>query len=163
MRFWSLVALSVSILFLATVNTPAQTRTANRQARPANAQRQPAVSPSFPPPEYAMPRGNPEHGRYLAERVAMCVECHSGRDSDGNIIDSERYLGSELPFVVPPGWATRAPRNRGLPGYTDEMAMRLLTQGAIGRDGRRLRPPMPRFRMTPQDAADVIAFLRSLQ
>src|SRR5690242_10253777 len=93
MRFWSLVALSVSILFLATVNTPAQTRTANRQARPANAQRQPAVSPSFPPPEYAMPRGNPEHGRYLAERVAMCVECHSGRDSDGNIIDSERYLG----------------------------------------------------------------------
>jgi hypothetical protein len=25
-----------------------------------------------------------------------------------------------------------------------------------------LKLPMPRFRMTPQDAADVIAFLRSL-
>lgn len=163
MRFWSLVALSLSILLVASVKTPAQTRAATQPSRTSNAQRQTVPSPSFPPPEYVMPRGNPEHGRYLAERVAMCVECHSGRDSEGNIIDSERYLGSELPFVVLPGWATRAPRNRGLPGYTDEMAMRLLTQGAIGRDGRQLRPPMPRFRMTPQDAADVIAFLRSLR
>lgn len=163
MRFSSLVALSVSILLLAAAQTPAQIRTPARPARPSNAQRQAAPAPAFPPPQYAMPRGNPEHGRYLAEHVAMCVECHSGRDSEGNIIDSERYLGGELPFVVPFGWAQRAPRNRGLPGYTDEMAMRLLTQGAIGRDGRQLRPPMPRFRMTPQDAADVIAFLRSVQ
>jgi len=36
-------------------------------------------------------------------------------------------------------------------------------QGAIARDGRQLMPPMPRFRMTPEDAADVIAFLRSIQ
>lgn len=40
--------------------------------------------------------------------------------------------------------------------------MRLLTQGAIGRDGVQLRPPMPRFRMTPQDGADVVAYLQSL-
>ena len=67
--------------------------------------------------------------------------------------------------VRPPGpgdWALRPPRIKGRPGYTDELAIRLLTQGAIGRDGQQLRPPMPRFRMTPQDAADVIAFLRSL-
>jgi hypothetical protein len=43
------------------------------------------------------------------------------------------------------------------------MAMRLLTQGAIGRDGAQLKLPMPRFRMNNQDAADVIAFLRSLE
>jgi len=115
-------------------------------------------------PEIPMPAGNTERGRYIAEHVAMCIECHSGRDSAGNILDSERYVGSPLPFVPPsPEWATRAPRNRGLPGYTDTMAMRLLTQGAIGRDGRQLKPPMPRFRMTPQDAADVITFLRSLR
>jgi len=40
--------------------------------------------------------------------------------------------------------------------------MRLLTQGAIKRDGTQLRYPMPRFHMTPQDAADVIAYLRTL-
>ena len=111
-----------------------------------------------------MPAGNVEHGKYLAEHVAMCVECHSGRDAQGNIIDSQLYLGGAIPFAPawPNDWANRAPRNRGLPGYTDAEAMRLLMQGAIARDGRQLRAPMPRFRMTPQDAADVIAFLRSL-
>ena len=111
-----------------------------------------------------LPRGNPEHGRYIVEHVAMCIECHSGRDSSGSILDSERYLGAPIPFAPPSwpnDWATRAPRNRGLPGYTDDLALRLLTQGAIGRNGEQLRPPMPRFRMSVQDAADVIVYMRS--
>lgn len=111
-----------------------------------------------------LPAGNIEHGRYLAEHVAMCVECHSRRDASGNILQDELYEGGSIPFAPPwpNDWANRAPRNKGLPGYTDEQALRLLTEGAIGRDGKPLRPPMPRFRMTRQDAADVIAFLRSL-
>lgn len=111
-----------------------------------------------------LPKGNVEHGRYLAEHVAMCIECHSGRDANGNILQAEMYDGGAIPFAPPwpNDWANRAPRNKGLPGYSDEQALRLLTQGAIGRDGRQLRPPMPRFRMTPQDAADVIAYLRSV-
>jgi mono/diheme cytochrome c family protein len=112
----------------------------------------------------SLPSGNVEHGRYLVERVAMCVECHSGRDGNGNVLQYEKYLGGNIPFAPPwpNDWAPRAPRNRGLLGYDDKAALRLLTQGAIGRDGHQLRPPMPRFHMTPQDAADVIAFLRSL-
>src|SRR4029078_480743 len=100
----------------------------------------------------------------LAEHVAMCIECHSGRDAQGNILQDELFFGGPIPFAPPwpNDWAPRAPRNRGRPGYTDEEALRLLTEGAIGRDGKQLRPPMPRFRMTPQDASDVIAFLRSL-
>ena len=148
------IVCAIALLLLAAAHALAQ------NARPTPQQ------PAAPAQEEAvqMPPGNVEHGRYIAERVAMCVECHSGRDSMLNILDSERYDGAPLPFVPPSGeWATRAPRNRGLPGYTDAMAMRLLTQGAIGRDGRRLRPPMPRFRMTQQDAADVIAYLRSLR
>ena len=109
--------------------------------------------------------GNVERGRYLAEHVAMCVECHSGRDEQGNILESQRFMGAPVPSGPPwaTNWALRAPRNKGLPGYDDEMAMRLLTQGAIGRDGAQLKLPMPRFRMNNQDAADVIAFLRSLE
>lgn len=109
--------------------------------------------------------GNIEHGRYLVENVAMCVECHSGRDDEGNIIPREQYTGGAIPFRPPwpNDWAIRAPRNKGLPGYTQEQAVRLLTQGSIGRTGSQLRPPMPRFRMTPQDAADVIAYLKSLE
>jgi|SRR5689334_12545153 len=107
--------------------------------------------------------GNVAHGEYIVERVAMCIECHSPRDENGRIIHGQEFMGASLPTQPPPGWATRAPRNRGLPGYSDFEAMRLLTGGhAIARDGRQLQPPMPRFRMTESDAADVIAFLRSL-
>lgn len=109
--------------------------------------------------------GDIEHGRYLVHQVAMCVECHSPRDKEGHIIEDQRFLGAPLP-VQPPSWvndwATRAPRNRGLPGYDDAQALRLLMEGAIGRDGKQLRPPMPRFRMSRQDAADVIAYMRSM-
>ena len=109
--------------------------------------------------------GNVERGRYLAEHVAMCVECHSGRDERGNIIEAKRYMGAPVPPGPPwaKDWALSAPPNKGLRGYDDAQAMRLLTEGAIGRDGTQLKMPMPRFRMKPQDAADVIAFLRSLE
>jgi mono/diheme cytochrome c family protein len=110
-----------------------------------------------------MPHGDVDHGHYIVHNVAMCVECHSGRDNAGNIIPEQQFMGAPIPFRPPwpNDWAVRAPRNAGLPGYTDELAMRLLTQGAIDRNGNQLRPPMPRFRMTPQDAADVIAYLRT--
>jgi hypothetical protein len=131
-------------------------------ASPLQSQR-PATAPSIRPTAVTtLPRGNAEHGRYLVEHVAMCIECHSGRDARGTILESERFLGAPIPFAPPwpNDWAMRAPRNRGLPGYTDELALRLLTEGAIGRNGEQLRPPMPRFRMSVQDAADVIAYMR---
>lgn len=108
--------------------------------------------------------GNVERGRYLVEAVAHCGECHSARDSHGNIVEGTKFQGG--PMVVTPSfstdWPNRFPRIAGLPGYTDEQATRLLTQGAINRDGTQLRAPMPRFRMSPEDAAAVIAYLRSL-
>jgi hypothetical protein len=93
----------------------------------------------------------------------MCVECHSTRDAAGQIIPGREYMGGNVPFRPPwPNeWATVAPRNGGLLGYDDAQAKRLLMEGAIGRDGRQLLPPMPRFRMTAQDAEAVIAFLRT--
>jgi hypothetical protein len=108
--------------------------------------------------------GNIEHGRYLVENVVMCYECHSTRDPQGNIVPGTRFRGGPMPMR--PSWNTdwpiQIPRIAGLPGYSDEQAMRLLTQGAIRRDGVQLRYPMPRFHMSPQDAADVIAYLRTL-
>ena len=155
----SVVPISIVLALLMMITINARTPQ-SRGHRPGASRTAPQTDESNTP----LPPGNIAHGRYLAEHVAMCVECHSGRDAQGNIIDAELFLGGPIPFAPPwpNDWANRAPRNKGLPGYTDEQALRLLTEGAIGRDGKQLRPPMPRFRMTTQDAADVIAFLRSL-
>lgn len=123
-------------------------------------QRPAAVTPAAP----AGPKGDVAHGRYLVEKVAMCGECHSSRDEAGNLIESTRLRGGSLPARVPwpADWPVQVPRIMSLPAYSDAEAMRLLTQGAIKRNGTKARAPMPRFYMTPQDAADVIAFLRSM-
>ncbi len=111
----------------------------------------------------AMPKGNIEHGEYLVERVIMCYQCHSTRDAAGNLVASTKFRGGPMPMRAPwpADWPNFIPRIAGLPGYTDAQAMRLLTQGAIKRDGTQLRLPMPPFHLSPQDAADVIAYLRS--
>jgi len=96
----------------------------------------------------------------------MCVECHSPRDQDGRLIPDKEFTGAPIPVERPSwaggDWALRAPRNRGLPGYSVELAVRLLVNGGVDREGRQLRAPMPRFRMNVQDAADVVAYLKSL-
>ena len=117
-------------------------------------------------PKSAPIRGDADHGRYLVEHVAMCVECHSPRDERGGLVEARLYLGAPIPVSRPPWageWAEQAPRSGGLPGYDDARAMRLLTEGSIGRDGRPLRRPMPTFRLSKEDAADVIAFLRAVR
>ena len=128
-------------------------------------QQKPAASPTGAP-QAAAPRaaGNLEHGRYLVEQVIMCWECHSARDAQGNLVVGTKYKGGAMPVrpTFSGDWPNQIPRIAGLPGYDDDQAMRLLTQGAIRWDGRQLRAPMPRFRMSQQDAADVIAYLRSL-
>lgn len=107
--------------------------------------------------------GNAERGRYIVERVAMCGECHSTRNQAGEILPETRLHGGPMPVQVPwaADWPLQVPRIAGLPGYSDIEALRLLTEGAMRRNGIRARAPMPRFRMTTQDAADVIAFLRT--
>jgi mono/diheme cytochrome c family protein len=111
------------------------------------------------------PADSIERGRYIAERVAMCVQCHSPRDAHGNLLSDRLFQGSPIPLRSPwpeSEWAILAPRIAGLPQYTTEQGIRLLTEG-IDRKNAHLLPPMPQFRMNQQDAADVVAFLKSLE
>jgi mono/diheme cytochrome c family protein len=113
------------------------------------------------PPE----SGNREHGRYLVENVAMCGQCHSPRNENGDIIQEQWLGGAPVPVRNPYAyqvWAEYAPRIAGLAQYNDEQALTLLTTG-IARTGKELRRPMPPFRMSTQDAKDVISYLRSLE
>jgi mono/diheme cytochrome c family protein len=119
--------------------------------------------------ERALPRQEDEgetieRGRYLVHHVAMCVQCHSQRRG-GELAGSELFHGAPIPVRAPAGfdtWAIYAPRIAGLPGYTLEEGVRLLSEG-IARDGRPPGPPMPPFRMTREDAAAVVGYLQSLE
>ncbi len=118
------------------------------------------------------PEGDSQHtretnrGKYFVEDVAMCVECHTPRDSTGRLL-REKYLeGAPVPVQSPPfanmKWAARAPAIAGLPGYTSQQGLRLLTEG-ITANGRRPDPPMPQFRFNRADAEAIVAYLKSLQ
>ncbi|GMW01562.1 MAG: hypothetical protein AMXMBFR84_26990 [Candidatus Hydrogenedentota bacterium] len=105
------------------------------------------------------------HGQYLVHSVAMCVQCHSPRTAGGDLVESQLLQGGDLKvqfgYENNWDWVYRPPMIAGLPGYTDEQAMKLLTQG-VARSGKAARPPMPPFRLSEDDARAVIAYLRSL-
>jgi len=104
-------------------------------------------------------------GRYLVEGVALCGECHTPRIADGSL-DRGRWLQGGPVIVERPGfvrdWAVVVPPIAGLPTYGESEAVRLLTEG-VGREGKPLRPPMPRFRFSTPDAEAIAAYLRSLR
>jgi mono/diheme cytochrome c family protein len=105
-------------------------------------------------------------GKYIVEQVAMCVECHTPRDENGRLMRTRYLEGAPVPVKAPPfariSWALRAPAIAGLPGYTVEQGIRLLTDGVTA-DGRHPSAPMPSFRLTRADAEAVVAYLKSLQ
>jgi mono/diheme cytochrome c family protein len=104
-------------------------------------------------------------GRYLVENVAMCIQCHTPRDENGQLLLTAYLQGAPVPVKAPvnaKNWALRAPAIAGLPGYDKNQAVRLLTQG-ITADGRTPNPPMPPFRFSRTDAEAIASYLESLR
>jgi mono/diheme cytochrome c family protein len=104
-------------------------------------------------------------GKYIVEDVAVCGQCHTPRDTM-NRLDRSRWLQGAPLWINPThpasDWPMQAPRIAGaLPAGDDEM-VKLLTTG-IWTDGTYLHEPMPQFRMTPEDAEAVVAYLKSVQ
>lgn len=102
-------------------------------------------------------------GRHLVENVALCADCHSPRLPTGELDRSRWLLGAPIGFkpTVEMPWAPVAPPLAGLPGYTDEQAVTLLTTG-VRHDGRPPLPPMPGFKLTRDEALAVVAYLRAV-
>jgi mono/diheme cytochrome c family protein len=103
-------------------------------------------------------------GKYIVEHVAMCGMCHTPRTDSGEV-DTQHKLDGAPIWLMPAhptsDWPLKAPRLAGTPPASDEDMVRLLETG-IWRDGTHLRPPMPQFRMSHEDAQAVVAYLRSL-
>jgi mono/diheme cytochrome c family protein len=129
--------------------------------------------PGIPVEEITVER-TPERiarGRYLAENVAQCVECHSERDwtlvaaptkpgTEGKGGEKfDRQLGFPGSYVA----GNLTPYN--LKDWTDGELFRAITAG-VGRDGRALFPvmPYPNYgRMDREDIYSIIAYLRSMK
>ncbi|MGH7785022.1 MAG: c-type cytochrome, partial [Candidatus Binatia bacterium] len=110
-------------------------------------------------------RESMNRGRYLVDHVAMCSQCHTPRDENGQLLLSGYLQGAPVPVKAPvnlKNWALKAPAIAGLPGYNKDQAVRLLTLGLTA-DGRTPNPPMPPFRFTRPDAEAIANYLESLR
>jgi mono/diheme cytochrome c family protein len=118
-----------------------------------------------PMPESAM-QDPVKRGFYLVT-IGHCMECHSPR-SDGHS-DLKNGLGKGGEKFEGP-WGVSVARNitshpvSGLGGWSDAQIKRAITQG-VGKDGRKLLPPMGfawYARMTDQDLDAIVAYLRTV-
>ena len=107
-------------------------------------------------------------GKYLVEKVAACQECHSPRNERGELDRAQWLHGAMLDFkpVKPvPAWADYAPALAGMgargSAWTEEATIKLLETG-LAPNGKPLRPPMPAYQMSHEDAAAMAAYFKSL-
>lgn len=111
-----------------------------------------------------------ERGKYLAEGLAACLNCHTEHDPQTHLpMPSKLGAGFNDPDFPPILTAMVFPNltadlETGAGTWTDDMLARAIREG-IGHDGRPLLPLMPyegfRF-MSDEDLASVVVYLRSL-
>ncbi|HLT82568.1 MAG TPA: hypothetical protein VKZ86_16185 [Cyclobacteriaceae bacterium] len=111
-----------------------------------------------------------ERGRYLANAVNVCMDCHSTRDWS-------RFSGPITPGTLGMG-GDRFDQTVGMPGvfyarnitpagigrYTDGELFRVITSG-VTKEGHAIFPLMPYpyyGKMDPEDVYSIIAYLRTL-
>jgi mono/diheme cytochrome c family protein len=133
---------------------------AQSKLNPAPAQAKPG-NVSAPP---SSARGDAERGKYLVENVAMCGECHTPRNSRGDLKYDAWLQGASTwirPVAPIANWADAAPPLAGMPSFTDKQFFTILENGT-GPEGEVLRPPMHIYHMHHEDAAAIMAYLKSV-
>jgi mono/diheme cytochrome c family protein len=105
-----------------------------------------------------------DHGRYLVDNVAMCSECHTPRNANGEL-DNTRYLQGAPIWITPvhpvQNWGNRAPALAGFEGFSEDQGETILEKGE-GPNGLPIQPPMHIYHMNHADAQAIIAYLKSL-
>lgn len=112
-----------------------------------------------------------ERGKYLAEHVAVCIDCHSTRDwskfsgpiTPGTFGKGGDIFSEELGFPGTFYAKNITPHNLG--DWTDGEIYRTITTG-VTKDGRPMFPVMPYpsyGKMDPEDVKSIIAYIRTLE
>lgn len=109
-------------------------------------------------------------GEYLANNVAVCMDCHSTRDwtkYSGPLVPGTLGKGGETfdqKFGFPGAYYSRNITPFGISRYTDGELFRVITTG-VTKEGRAMFPVMPYTHyasMDPEDVYDIIAYIRTL-
>jgi len=112
-----------------------------------------------------------ENGRYLANHVTVCMDCHSKRDWGlfaGPMMDTDIGAGGEIfnqQMGFPGSFYAANITPAALGSWTDGDIFHAVTTG-VSKDGSALFPIMAsqRFgKMDKEDIYDIIAYLRSLE
>ena len=111
-----------------------------------------------------------ERGKYLANSVAVCMDCHSKRDwskFSGPITSGTVGMGGDRfdQTVGMPGvFIAKNITPSGIGRYTDGELYRLITTG-VTKEGRAMFPLMPYpyyGKMDPEDIYSIISYIRSI-
>jgi len=111
-----------------------------------------------------------ERGRYLANSVSVCMDCHSKRDwtkFSGPLAEGTLGMGGDRfdQSVGMPGvYYAKNITPAGIARYTDGELFRLITTG-VTKEGRAMFPLMPYLyygRMDKEDIYSIIAYVRTL-
>ena len=161
---WAFCVMIMLAAGLATIGLLSRDSSAAEPQSQSQAQSQLPPNASAQKASAAGQEGLASRGQYLVDNVAMCSECHTPRDAEGNL-DKSHYLQGAPIWIVPvhpmTNWAMRAPAIAGLEGFTDFQAQTVLERG-IGPNGIEIHPPMHIYHMNHADAQAIIAYLRSL-
>jgi mono/diheme cytochrome c family protein len=110
-----------------------------------------------------------ERGKYLVDDVMACGSCHTPRGADGKP-DTSKYLkGAVLniqPIEAVQGWHKTSPDltsgSRLFLKWKEEGLIKFMETG-LGPTGHTADPPMPTYKLKPEDAEAVVAYLKSLK
>ena len=110
-----------------------------------------------------------DRGRYLVEEVAKCGDCHTPKGPDGQLDRSRWLKGAVLdfqPIEAVKGWHKTSPdltrQSRLWMKWGERAFLTFLTTG-LGPSGKPADPPMPVYKLRPDDAEAIIDYLKSLK
>jgi mono/diheme cytochrome c family protein len=107
-------------------------------------------------------------GKYLAESVSMCQDCHTPKTESGELDKSKWLKGATLntaPLQPIPKWHKTSPdltsSGRLFKRWGVEGLVKFLETGN-GPTGHPADPPMPAYRLSHEDAVAVVEYLKTL-
>lgn len=111
---------------------------------------------------------NVARGKYLAEEIAHCQDCHTPKTERGDFIRSQWMKGATIDFmsaVGALGWKSKSPditsTSTLFTRWNVDGFVKFLETGKNPR-GNKAGPPMPLYNLKHDDAEAIVAYLKSI-